>query len=102
MDKQQINTIIESPPEYDESREDTMRQWFIDGHSKKMRWIVTCVYIQYLILSAIIIFCAVKFFSVDQYRYQVMHAAIVVCCSHWLGFISVFAWVMLQRPHNKR
>jgi hypothetical protein len=31
-----------------------------------------------------------------------MHAAIVVCCSHWIGFISVFAWVMLQRPHNKR
>ena len=102
MDKKQIKKIIDSPQEYDEAKEDTMRSWFKDAYSKRMRWIIICVYIQYIILSAFIIFSAIKFFSNDQIRYQVMHAAIVVCCSHWLGFISVFAWVMLQRPHNKR
>ena len=37
MDKEQIKKMIDSPLEYDESKEDTMRQWFIDGYSKKMR-----------------------------------------------------------------
>jgi hypothetical protein len=102
MDKEQIKKIIDNPPQYDESKEDTMRSWFKDAYSKKMRWVITCVYAQYIILSALIVFCVIKFFSADQTRYQTMHAAIVVICSHWLGFISVFAWVMLQRPRNKR
>ena len=102
MDKEQIKKIVDSPPEYDESKEDTMLQWFIDGYSKRMRWVVIGVYAQYLILSALIIFSAIKFFIADQTRYQIMHAAIVVCCSHWLGFMSVFAWVMMQRPSISR
>ena len=102
MDKEQIKKIMDSPPEYDDSKEDTMRSWFKDAYSKKMRWVINCVYAQYIILTILIVFCVIKFFSIDQTRYQIMHAAIVVCCSHWLGFISVFAWVMLQRPRNKR
>jgi hypothetical protein len=31
-----------------------------------------------------------------------MYAVIVICCSHWMGFISVFAWVMVQRPSISR
>jgi hypothetical protein len=102
MDKEQIKKIIDSPQEYDEAKEDTMRSWFKDAYSKRMRWVIICVYIQYIILSALIVFSAIKFFSNDQIRYQVMHAAIVVCCSHCICFIRVFAWVMLQRPRNKR
>ena len=102
MDKEQIKNMIDNPPEYDESKEDTMRSWFKDAYSKKMRWVITCVYVQYIILSALIVFSVIKFLSIDQARYQIMYAAIVVCCSHWLGFISVFAWVMLQRPRNRR
>jgi len=102
MDKEQIKKVIDNPPEYDESKEDTLRSWFKDAYSKKMRWVVTCVYVQYIILSALIVFSAIKFFIAGQARDEIMHAAIVICCSHWLGFISVFAWVMLQRPHNKR
>ncbi|HUU16481.1 MAG TPA: DUF6768 family protein [Sedimentisphaerales bacterium] len=102
MDKEQIKKIIDSPPEYDESKEDTMRSWFKDAYSKKMRWVINCVYAQYIILSILIVCCVKEFFITGQTRYQIMHAAIVVCCSHWLGFISVFAWVMLQRPRNKR
>lgn len=102
MDKQQINTIIESPPDYDESKEDTMRQWFIDGHSKKMRWIVFCVYASYIILLIPMVFSAIQFFRIDQVRGQIMYAVIFLFCSHWMGFESVFAWVMMQRPRQSR
>ncbi|MHC4634110.1 MAG: DUF6768 family protein [Planctomycetota bacterium] len=102
MDKEQIKKIIDSPPEYDESKEITMRSYFRDFYSRKMCWVTICVYIQYVICSALIIFSAIKFFMTDQTRYQIMHAAIVICCSHWMGFVSVFAWVMVQRPNISR
>jgi len=102
MDKEQIKKIMDNPPEYDESKEDTMRSWFKDAYSKKMRWVIKCVYAQYIILSILIVGCVKEFFITGQTRYQIMLAAIVVICSHWLGFISVFAWVMMQRPRNKR
>jgi hypothetical protein len=31
-----------------------------------------------------------------------MHAVIVVCGSQWIGFRSVVAWVMMQRPSISR
>ena len=102
MDKEQIRKIIDSPPEYDESKEDTMRQWFIDGYNKKMRWITFGVCASYFILLFPMVFCVIQFFRTDQTKYQIMYAAIFLFCSHWMGFESVFAWVMMQRPRISR
>jgi hypothetical protein len=35
MGEEQIKKIIDSPPEYDESKEVTMRSWLGDFYSKK-------------------------------------------------------------------
>ncbi len=102
MDKEQIKKIIDSPPEYDESKEVTMRSWLGDFYSKKMRLVMINVFVCYLICTVLIIFSAIKFFRTEQVQYQIMHAVIVVCSSQWLGFISVFAWVMMQRPSISR
>jgi hypothetical protein len=102
MDKEQIKKIIDNPPEYDESKEITMSSYIRDFYSRRMRWVTICVYIQYVICLALIIFSAIKFFMTDQTRYQIMHAAIVVIFSHWIGFVSVFGWVMVQRPSINR
>jgi len=102
MDKEQIRKIIDSPPEYDESKEDTMLQWFIDGYSKKMRWITFGVCAFYLIILVPMIYSAVLFFRTDQVGDQIMYAVIFLFCSQWMGFESVFAWVMMQRPRNDR
>ena len=102
MDKQQLKKIIDSPPEYDESKEDTMRQWFIDGYSKKMRWITFGVCALYAILAVPMVISVVGFFGTDQTKYQILYAVIFLFCSHWMGFESVFAWVMMQRPRSSR
>ena len=102
MDKEQIKKIVDSSPEYDESKEVTMRSWLGDLYSKRMRMVVLNVFISYLFCLVPLIFSAIKFFRTDQARYQIMYAAIVVCCSHWLGFASVYAWVMMQRPSITR
>ena len=102
MDNEQIKKIIDSPPEYDESKEVMMRSYLGDFYSKRMRWVVLNVFICYFVCLVPIIFCAIRFFQTDQARYQIMYAAIVICCSHWMGFVSVFAWVMVQRPSISR
>jgi len=102
MDKEQIKKIIDNPPEYDESKEVTMRSYLRDFYSRRMLWVVLNVFICYFVCLVPMIFCAIKFFQTNQTRYQIMHAAIIVCCSHWMGFVSVFAWVMVQRPSISR
>ncbi len=100
MNDELIKKIIEDT--YDDTKEDTLRSWIRDFYSKKMLWVAVNVYAGYLIFLALAIFSGIKFFRTDQTRYQIMHAAIVVCCSHWMGFVSVFAWVMVQRPSISR
>lgn len=97
---EQIKKIIEDT--YDESKEDSMRTWITDAYSKSPLWVITGIYIQYIILLAIAVFSAVKFFRTDQIQYQIMYAAIFIFSSHWMGFISVFGWIMLQRPRLRR
>jgi len=102
MDKEQIKKIIDSPPEYDESKEVTMRSYLGDFYSRKMRWVMLNVFVCYFVCLVPTIFCAIKFFQTDQTRYQIMYAAIFICCNLWMGFVSVFGWVMVQRPSIKR
>ena len=100
MNEEQIKKIIEDT--YDESKEDTVRSWIRDCYSKKMRWVIINGYAVYLISSALAIFSALKFFRTDQIKYQIMYAAIFVCCNLWSGFVTVFGWVMMQRPRINR
>ena len=100
MDEEQIRKIIEDT--YDDSKEDTLRAWIRDGYSKEMRWVAINIYAGYLILSAPGIFSAIKFFRTDEPQYQIMYATIFVCCNLWIGLLSVFGWVMIQRPRINR
>ncbi|UCD50210.1 MAG: hypothetical protein JSW27_22105 [Phycisphaerales bacterium] len=102
MDREQIKKIIDSPDAYDESREETVYAWFRDAYSKRMRWVMICVYVQYIVLLVPMVYSAVAFFRTDQIRYQILHATIFLFCNLWMGFISVFGWVMLQRPNIGR
>ena len=96
MNDELIKKIIDDT--YDNSKEDTLRSWLTDAYSKSSLWVIITIYTQYIILSALAVFSAVQFFSTDQTQYQIMYAAIFVFSSHWIGFASVFGWVMLQRP----
>ena len=102
MDREQIKNIIDSPEEYDESREETLSRWLQDGHSKRMRWVMVNVYVGYTLLTVPIVYSAVAFFQTDRVRTQILLAGVFLFCNLWMGFISVFAWVMGQRPNLTR
>ncbi len=102
MDKEQIKKIINSPLEYDESKEDTYRSILRDFFSKRMRWVMVNLYIWSFFFMALAIISAVQFFRTDQTKFQIMYATICLGCSLSIGFCKVITFVMLQRPSISR
>jgi hypothetical protein len=100
MNDEDIKKIIEDT--YDESKEDSYRSMMRDFFSKKMRWVMINVYAWSFIFLVPIIISVIQFFKTDQTKFQIMYAAIFVCCTLSIGFIKVLAWVMLQRHSVKR
>jgi len=100
MNEEKIRKIIEDT--YDDSKEDTYLAMVRDFFSKKMRWVMIIVYVWFFIFLVPIVISVVQFFRTDQTKYQIMYAAIFVCCFLSIGFLKVIAWVMLQRHGIKR
>ena len=102
MDKEQIKQIVDSPPEYDESEEDTLLSMVGQLYSRKMlpSMLVHLVYSVPFFAGAI--YCGIKFFETDQTQYQLMHAAIFVCCVQGIIFSKVKYWQMLHKSNISR
>ncbi|MBN1457329.1 MAG: hypothetical protein JW912_05715 [Sedimentisphaerales bacterium] len=99
MDKEQIKKIIDSMPDYDESREDTLFSMVGQLYSKRMlpNLIVHVAYS--LPFIALTVFCGIKFFYTDQIQFQLMHAALFGCGVQGIIFSKVKYWQMLHK-HN--
>ena len=102
MDKEQIKKIIDSPPEYDESKEDSYFSMVRDMCSKQMRWLAISLYVWFFIFLAPIIISVIQFFKTDQVQYQIMYAAIFVTCCLSIGFMKIYVLVLLQKPSIRR
>ncbi|OHB63360.1 MAG: hypothetical protein A2Y77_06965 [Planctomycetes bacterium RBG_13_62_9] len=102
MEREELKRIIDSPESYNETKAETVYAWFRDCYSRRMRWVMICVYVQYGILLVPIVYSAIAFFRTDQVRLQILHATVFLFGNLWMGFISVFAWVMMQRPSISR
>ena len=102
MDKEQIKKIIDSPLEYDESKEDTYRSMLRDFFSKEMRWVMINLYAWSAFFFVLVIISVVQFFKTDETKFQIMYATIFICCSLSIGLCKAITFVMLQRHSIKR
>ena len=102
MDREQIKRIIDSPEGYDETKAETLYGWIRDCYSRRMRCVMIGVFLWYIILMVPIVYGAIAFFRTDEVRSQILHATIFLFGNLWMGFISVFAWVIGQRPNTSR
>ena len=79
MDKKQLKNIIDSPLDYDESTEETIRSYLRDSFSKQVRW-VTITFFALLCVSLVpLIFSGIQFFRVDETKMQILYAAVFTC-----------------------
>ena len=102
MDQEHVNKIVDSPMEYDESKEDTLCSMAHDFYNRKMLSIIIVTWVYFLVFLALAVFSGIKFFKAEQTRYQIMHAAIFVCCTQFFTLIKIFAWQMIHRNSLKR
>jgi magnesium-transporting ATPase (P-type) len=102
MNEEDIKRIIDGTEEYDETKEDSYRSMMRDFFSKKMRWVMVNLYVWSFIFLALIIFSIIQFFRADQTKFQIMYAAIFICCSLSIGLCKIITFVMLQRHSIKR
>jgi len=102
MDKEQIKKIIDSPLEYDESKEDTYRSMLRDFFSKKIRWFTINFYVWSIFFMAVAIISAIQFFRTDQTKFQIMYAALFVCGFNGICLMKIIAFQMINRQGIRR
>ena len=100
MNEEQIKKILDDS--YDESKEDTYCSMAKDFFSKRMRWFTINFYAWSISFMAVCIISAILFFKTDDTQYQIMYAAIFICCSLSVGFCKTIAFVMIARHNIKR
>jgi hypothetical protein len=102
MDREHIKRIIDSPDEYDEARGDSIASMLSDFYNRKMLSIAILVWAWALVFIAGAVGSAIMFFASDQTRDQIMYSALFVCLVLFVGFMKVFAWLMIARNGIKR
>jgi len=100
MDQEQIKKIIEDT--YDDSKEDNLLSMVGQLYSRKMfsSFIVHAAYSSIFIVLAV--FCGIEFFQTQDVQYQIMYAAIFVCCIQFVTLRKNIYWQMLHKNSISR
>ena len=100
MDQEQIKKIIEDT--YDDSKEDTLLSMVGQLYSRKMLSSLIAHGAYSLVFIVLAIFCGVEFFDTQQVQYQIMYAAIFVCCIQFVTLRKNIYWQMLHKNSISR
>jgi len=102
MDKEQIKKIIDSPPEYDESKEESFTAWVRESRRRSQRWVIIHCITWCSFFLALAILCGILFLKTDHTKFQIMYAAFFVCCILIAHLMQVFGWVMINKNRVTR
>ena len=100
MNDEQIKKIINGT--YDETRADTIWSMARDFYNKQMISVIVFIWGWALVIMAVTIFSAVRFFAVEQTKSQIMFAAIFICGCQFIALMKIFAWQLIHRNGLKR
>ncbi len=100
MNDEQIKKIIDGT--YDELEEDSLFSLVGELYSKKMFPSMIIHFLYSLPFMFGVIFSGIKFFYTDQTQFQIMHAAIFVCCVQGIIFSKAKYWQMLHEINISR
>ena len=83
-------------------KEDTLCSMVGEFYNRKMLPIIALTWGWFLVILALAIFSAARFFEADDAKSQIMYAAVFVCCFQLFILIKIFAWQMIHRVSIKR
>ena len=100
MNDKEIKKMLEDT--CDESREDTLCTMLRDLYNKKNLATLIWVWGNSLVFLALAIFSVIKFFKTDQTRFQIMYAAIFICCIQIIILAKIVCWQTMHKNSLKR
>ncbi|MHC4463237.1 MAG: DUF6768 family protein [Planctomycetota bacterium] len=100
MNDEEIKKIVNDT--YDDSKEDSIWSMARDFYSRKMLPVVILVWIWAIIFFVGAAYSGIIFFKTDQIKFQIMYAAIFICCFQGICLMKIFAWQMIHRQDIKR
>jgi protein-S-isoprenylcysteine O-methyltransferase Ste14 len=86
----------------DESNQDSFCSMARDLYSRKNLATLIWVWANSLVFLALAVLCAVLFFTTDQTRFQIMYAAIFICCVQIIILAKIVCWQTMHRNSLKR
>ena len=100
MNDKQTQAMIDEI--YDTSKEDTLLSMVGQLYSTRMlpNFLVHGAYSLPFIMGAV--YCGIKFFDTQHVQFQLMYAAIFICCVHVIFLRKVIYWQMLQKNNISR
>jgi len=97
MTDEQIRRILNESQSYEDTRENTVRSMLADFYNRKMLSTAIFIWVWGLVVVAGAVFCAVRFLDATETRYQIMYAAVFICCVQFLALTKIFAWQLIHR-----
>lgn len=102
MNEEEIKKIIDSPPEYDDSREDSYVSMVKDFYSRRMLGTAIMVWAFAIVFFAGAAYCGFQFFNAEHTKHQILYAVIFGLFVEGVALMKIFAWQMLARNSVKR
>jgi len=100
MNDEQTQKIIEDTCV--ESKEDTFCTMAKDLYNKKNLATLIWVWANGLVFLALAIFSCIKFFQAEQSKYQIMYAAIFICCIQVIILAKIVCWQTMHKNSLRR
>ncbi len=100
MNDEQIKKNIDDT--YNDSKEDTFCSMARDLYNKKELATLIWVWGNSLVFLALIVFSSIKFFQTEQTKYQIMYAAIFICCIQVIILAKIVCWQTVNRNRTTR
>jgi len=102
MNNERIKKIIDSPGEYDGSKEDTYLEIAREFFDRKNRTSVIIFFAHFFFFLALAILSGILFLITDRTKYQIMYAALFVCFVLISYLIKIFGCVMGSKNSIQR
>jgi len=102
MNDERLKKIIDSPREYDGSKEDTYVEMAREFFHQKNRTSVIIFFAHFFFFLALAILSGILFLITDTTKYQIMYAALFVCFVLIAYLIKIFGWVMGSKNSIQR
>jgi len=97
MNDEEVTKMVEDGNDYDEAKEDSLLRMAGEFYSRRMGAMTAVAWANSLVMLALAVFCAVRFFRTDHVKDAILYAVIFLTAVIWIAGVKTLAWMTLYR-----